>query len=406
MAEYDGNNLYLLTPPKFDDYHVLLWVFEKGRETGVPIQLVFQTNGACRGAAIIQNPTSRAIVEIDLSIPPNPLKVNYSANYVLAGCPSGLIMAMKNATGFWFLPMKDIRAYMTPKPALLQQQLNYNNSSVAHLNEQDWTSISDHSPVLGQSYVANLGGGVKLEMVWIPSGEFMMGSPSSEMERGENELQHKVVLTKGFWMGKYEVTQEQWQQVMRNNPSRFQGVDVPVNSVTWNDCQQFITKLNALFSARNIYFALPTEAEWEYACRAGTTSRFYTGDSDSDLDRAGWYAGNSGGIIHPRTGWYAGSSGGITHPVGRKQPNAWGLYDMHGNVREWCADWYAEYEPVAVRDPRGMNSGNERVLRSGDFTFSPKNCRSSTRFRAGPTNPGQQATGWGSGFGFRIVLHP
>ncbi|MCG2661069.1 MAG: SUMF1/EgtB/PvdO family nonheme iron enzyme [Kiritimatiellae bacterium] len=411
MAEYDGNNLYLLTPPKYDDYQVLLWFFEKDRESGVPIQLVFSTNNPA--AEIIQSPTAGVIVERDHSrIPPNPLKVDYSANFILTGCPRGLIMAMKNAAGFWFLPMEDIRAYMTPKPALLQQQLNYNNSSlvpsdsVAHLNEQDWTSISDHSPVLGQSYVANLGGGVKLEMVRIPSGEFMMGSPSSEMERGENELQHKVVLTKGFWMGKYEVTQEQWQQVMRNNPSRFKGVDVPVNSVTWNDCQQFITKLNALISARNIYFALPTEAEWEYACRAGTTSRFYTGDSDSDLDRAGWYAGNSGGITHPRTGWYAGSSGGITHPVGRKQPNAWGLYDMHGNVREWCADWYAEYEPVAVRDPRGMNSGNERVLRSGDFTFSPKNCRSSTRFRAGPTNPGQQATGFGSGFGFRIVLHP
>ncbi|MCG2659502.1 MAG: formylglycine-generating enzyme family protein [Kiritimatiellae bacterium] len=132
-------------------------------------------------------------------------------------------------------------------------------------------------------------------------------------------------------------------------------------------------------TTNNLRFSLPTEAEWEYACRAGTTNRFYSGDSDSDLDRVGWYTKNSEGA---------------THPVGQKQPNAWGLYDMHGNVQEWCAD-----ESVAMQNPKGTNSDNARILRGGNSTSSPKDCRAATRFMA---DPGAQS----SGSGFRVVLHP
>ncbi|MCD6405841.1 MAG: SUMF1/EgtB/PvdO family nonheme iron enzyme, partial [Planctomycetes bacterium] len=151
-----------------------------------------------------------------------------------------------------------------------------------------------------------------IEMVFIPAGEFMMGSPSGESGRKSNEKQHRVMITKAFYLGKYEVTQGQWQKVMGSNPSWFKGDRNPVECLSWNDCRKFVGKA---------VLRLPTEAEWEYACRAGSNTRFSFSDSDSQL---GSYA------------WYGGNSGSKTHPVGGKRPNGWGLYDMHGNVYEWC----------------------------------------------------------------------
>ncbi|MBN1847182.1 MAG: SUMF1/EgtB/PvdO family nonheme iron enzyme, partial [Deltaproteobacteria bacterium] len=192
-----------------------------------------------------------------------------------------------------------------------------------------------------------------MKFVYIFPGTFTMGSPANEKDRDDNELQHQVTLTKGFYMQTTEVTQGQWKDVMGNNPSYFKncGDDCPLESISWNDAQEFINRLNRKEGAQK--YRLPTEAEWEYACRAGSTTRFYFGDSESDL---GEYA------------WYDGNSGGKTHPLAQKRPNAWGLYDMHGNVWEWCEDWYGEtIHPGSVTDPIGASGGSYRVLRGGSW---------------------------------------
>ena len=188
-------------------------------------------------------------------------------------------------------------------------------------------------------------------MVYISPGTFMMGSPSSEPKRDSDEQQHKVTLTKGVYIGVTEITQSQWKAIMGNNPSYFKGDNLPVEQVSWNDCQEFIRKLN-LQEGGNKY-RLPTEAEWEYTCRAGTTTRFCFGDSES---RLGDYA------------WYSSNSSSKTHPVSRKKPNVWGLYDMHGNVWEWCED-SCEYSGGVVTDTYRdgiedplCNGGSRRVL--------------------------------------------
>jgi formylglycine-generating enzyme required for sulfatase activity len=222
------------------------------------------------------------------------------------------------------------------------------------------------TPSEKSAYTNSLG----MKFVYIPPGTFMMGSPVSEEGRYRDEFQHEVTLTKGFYMQITEVTQGQWQAVMGENPSHFKdcGDDCPVESVSWNDAQKFIEKLNR--KEKGSQYRLPTEAEWEYACRAGTRTRYYTGDSEEDLDRAGWYGRNSGGK---------------THPVGRKEPNGFGLYDMHGNVWEWCQDWYGDYPNGSVIDPKGPSSGSSRVLRGGSWIFYGWFVRSASRFRFVPS---------------------
>ncbi len=215
----------------------------------------------------------------------------------------------------------------------------------------------------------DLGGGVSLELVWIPPGEFVMGSPSSEANRDDDETQHTVRITQGFWMGKYEVTQAQWQAVMGSNPSQFTGDGkLPVEQVSWDDCQEFVKKLSQRAGGT---FRLPTEAEWEYACRAGSTTAYCFGD---DVSRLSDYA------------WYDENSGNGTHPVGQKKPNAWGLYDMHGNVWEWCEDWLGDYPSGAVTDPTGPSSGSYRVFRGGSWHHDPRRCRSAIRLRYTPVH--------------------
>jgi formylglycine-generating enzyme required for sulfatase activity len=232
----------------------------------------------------------------------------------------------------------------------------------------------------GDVQMVDLGGGVKLELVWCPPGTFMMGSPLSEARRNSDEMQHRVTLTKGFWMGKYEVTQAQWEAVMGNNPSLFMDADknAPVERVSWNDCQTFVRKLNERIPGGG--FRLPTEAEWEYACRAGTATASHYGD-DLDATMAnfdGRYPYGDG-----RKGKYRGT----TVRVGSFRPNAWGLYDMHGNVWEWCEDGCEAYPSGSVTDPVGHGSDPFRVVRRGGSWYDfARNCRSANRSRSDPGN--------------------
>ena len=216
-------------------------------------------------------------------------------------------------------------------------------------------------------------GGVRMELVWVPAGSFQMGSPDSEADRGNDEGPVHTVELDGFWMGKYEVTQEQYQAVMGKNPSNFKGGKNPVEMVSWNDATDFCRKLTdkvGRASSPAKSFRLPTEAEWEYACRAGSTTRFCFGDSDNGLDEYAWYTANSGSK---------------THPVGEKKPNEWGLYDMHGNVWEWCGDWYADkYGAGAAKNPAGASSGSNRVRRGGSWYYPARYCRSALRNRNAP----------------------
>jgi formylglycine-generating enzyme required for sulfatase activity len=197
----------------------------------------------------------------------------------------------------------------------------------------------------------------EIDFVYVPSGSFDMGSPQNEKWRTDDELQHPVTISGGFYLGKYEVTQSQWKAAMDSNPSSHQGEDLPVENVSWDDVQEFIRRLNT--QSGGAVYRLPTEAEWEYAARAGTTGP-YPGNLDA-------------------TAWHVANSANQTHPVGQKQPNAWGLYDMLGNVWEWCQDRYEAFGDGAQVDPVGPSSGSYRVIRGGSVTFPIEQLRLADR---------------------------
>jgi formylglycine-generating enzyme required for sulfatase activity len=202
---------------------------------------------------------------------------------------------------------------------------------------------------------------ISLEMVLISPGSFIMGSDSTEQERHNDEdPMREVTISKPFYMGKYEVTQEQWKAVMGDNPSMFKDKenwnDHPVDWVSWNDCIEFTEKLSQLTSK---IFRLPTEAEWEYACRAGTDTRYYWGNDPNDWEVRDY-------------AWAFSYSEGRSHPVGMKKPNAWGLYDMSGNMWEWCLDWRAPYDPQDIVDPKGQTNGNKKIYRGGSWFNNPQ----------------------------------
>ncbi len=229
-----------------------------------------------------------------------------------------------------------------------------------------------------------------MKFVWVPSGTFAMGSSMTPTEiesryGGESKYyedehpQHEVTLTSGFWLGKYEVTKEQWERVMPTRP--WKGKDyvkndplTPAVYVSWFDAQDFIELLNAKSSTK---YRLPTEAEWEYACRAGSGSAFCFGNAALTLPEYAWFDGNADAVGEK----YA-------HLEGRKKPNAWGLHDMHGNVYEWCEDWYSGGYYVMSRkaDPAGPSSGSYRVVRGGSWLSDPRNCRAAYRHRLLPAN--------------------
>jgi formylglycine-generating enzyme required for sulfatase activity len=236
----------------------------------------------------------------------------------------------------------------------------------AQLFRQNPTPPPSPSPrPLAPPFTENLPKGITLEMVNLPAGQFLMGSPDSDPDARDNEKPQHQVKVNSFAIGKYPVTQAQYEAVMGTNPSRFQNnPQNPVEKVSWNDAQAFCQKLSQITGKT---YRLPTEAEWEYACRAGTTTRFYFGD---DANQLGDYA------------WYYGNSQGTTHPVGQKKPNAWGLYDMSGNVWEWCEDnWHDNYIGAPTDGSAWLKNGNDNrsPLRGGSWFINPYYCRSAFR---------------------------
>jgi formylglycine-generating enzyme required for sulfatase activity len=222
----------------------------------------------------------------------------------------------------------------------------------------------------------DLGNGVSMEFVLVPAGSFDMGSPDSEKERDSDEGPvHRVQITKAFYMSKYEVTQDQYLAIMGRNPSKFSGGNLPVEAVSWDEAVACCGKIGG---------RLPTEAEWEYACRAGSETRFCYGD-DLTYAQLGEYA------------WYSGNSGSTTHTIGQKKPNSFGLYDMHGNVYEWCSDWFAAYANAQTVNPVGASSGQYRVCRGGSWFSDARRCRSANRNYISPDYRDNN-------IGFRVAL--
>lgn len=214
----------------------------------------------------------------------------------------------------------------------------------------------------------------KIQFVWrwIPPGRFMMGSPEDELGRYSDEgPQHEVLITRGFWLGETPVTQQQWESITGKNPSHFQGATQPVDSVSWDDCQEFIRQLNA--RVPGIGGALPTEAQWEYACRAGTQGAFHIDGSECTLL-------NGKDPTLNQLGWFDSNSEGQKHSVKGKAANNWGLSDMHGNVWEWCQDGKREYSNETQRNPIGpIKEGAYRVVRGGSWYYQAQICRAAYR---------------------------
>ena len=236
---------------------------------------------------------------------------------------------------------------------------------------------------------------VSLEMIWIKPGTFTMGSPENELGRSDDEVQHQVTLTKGYWLGKYEVTQAQYEAVTGSNPANFKGSNRPVENVNWFDAVNFCEKLTEIEKAagrlpEGYEYTLPTEAQWEYACRAGTAAALNSGKNLSDESECSEM---------DEVGWYGYNSDNETHSVGQKMPNAWGLYDMHGNVWEWCLDKYEDYPTSSVTDPVEPDTGVHRVKRGGSLDLIAGSCRSAYRNSYSPE-------GRDFIFGFRVALAP
>ena len=264
-------------------------------------------------------------------------------------------------------------------------QDNVSASSTSSSSSQSATTTSGFSSTPSLSSGGNtisipVKNGITIDMVKVEAGTFMMGA-TSEMQNplvGEKPV-HQVTLTNDYYIGKYEVTQALWKAVTGKNPSQFKGDDLPVEQVSWKDCQKFISKLNSMTGRK---FRLPTEAEWEYAARGGKKSRGYQYSGSSTVSDVAWYDGNSGNK---------------THPVGTKQANELGIYDMTGNVWEWCQDWYGSYVSSSQTNPLGANSGSYHVYRGGGWSYDAKFCRSSYR---SSFTPGYR----GSILGLRLVL--
>ena len=265
------------------------------------------------------------------------------------------------------------------------------------------TSAADKHP---KEFSIDLPGGTKMDFVLIPPGSFLMGSSKGS---GEETPVHRVVISKPFYMAKHEVTQSQWEAAMGKHKwlmeltegdNEMRGPTKAMNVLSWNDCQSLILKLKEMVPGQA--FALPTEAQWEYACRAGSTAEFHFGDDESQLGEYAWYEGN---MNWPGKPGFRGKA--FYHDVGRMKPNAWGLYDMHGGVWEWCADYYDKdyYVNSPLVDPTGPESGRFRTLRGGSWFRYAKYCRTAYRRFFYPASDGDGVTAWINDFGCRLVVN-
>ena len=229
------------------------------------------------------------------------------------------------------------------------------------------SSVASGTSLAGNTISIPVKDGISIDMVRVEAGTFTMGA-TAEMKVPDDDEKptHQVTLTNDYYIGKYEVTQALWQAVTGNNPSNYKGDNLPVENVSWNDCQEFISKLNRITGKT---FRLPTEAEWEYAARGGKKSRGYQYSGSNNLADVAWYEDNSGSK---------------THTIGSKQANELGIYDMTGNVWEWCQDWYGKYSSSSQTNPTGATSGSYRVIRGGSWFNAARYCRSSFRFNGTP----------------------
>ena len=242
------------------------------------------------------------------------------------------------------------------------------------------SSVASGSSLTGNTISIPVKDGISIDMVRVEVGTFTMGAtPEMKNPDDDEKPAHQVTLTNDYYIGKYEVTQALWQAVMNSNPSYFKGDNLPVEQVSWNDCQEFISKLNSITGKT---FRLPTEAEWEYAARGGKKNRGYQYSGSNNISDVAWYDNNSGSK---------------THAVGSKQANELGIYDMSGNVWEWCQDWKGFYSSSSQVNPTGANSGSHRVIRGGSWIHAARNCRSSFRSNFTPDSRNDY-------LGFRLVL--
>jgi len=310
---------------------------------------------------------------------PDPLR---PFSEIMPTIPAHISTALQRAAGVF---AKDRPATAAELRQLLRQAVAPAPPIITIPPKPEPTPIVRPQPAQPQSFSEDLGNGVKLEMVYIPGGSFLMGSPDGTGRDNEHP-QHRVTLSP-FCLGKYPVTQAQWMAVMGKNPSHFKGNDLPVESVPWHDAVKFCEAISKRTSKT---YRLPTEAKWEYACRAGSTSLYCFGDDEGRLSEYAWYDKNSGEKAHP---------------VGQKKPNAWGLYDMHGNVWEWCQDWHDEdyYARSPENDPQGPKSGEYRAWRGGSWGENGAwDCISSDYYRSAFRSP--YALDYASiDVGFRVV---
>ena len=323
---------------------------------------ITQTTAVCGGEVKSENGWAVTERGVCWSTSQNP---TVSDSHTTDGSGTGSFTS--SITGLTVNTTYYVRAYAT------------NSAGTSYGEQRTFTTQGGGGGGQTQTFTVN---GVTFEMVAVEGGTFTMGGTSEQgSDAWDNEFPMHSVTLSDYYIGKFEVTQELWKAVMGSNPSYFNGSNLPVEQVSWNDSQEFITKLNGLTGAN---FRLPTEAEWEYAARGGSESGGYKYSGSNSIGEVAWYTDNSGSK---------------THTVGTKSPNELGIYDMSGNVWEWCQDWYGSYSSGSQTNPQGPSSTSFRVLRGGSWGGSARGCRVSIRDNIAPDYRNDH-------IGFRLVLVP